>query len=544
MIGALAVALLAAAAERPALVSVHAQTVDRRPAVEVVTTSVPGRVGLDRVGAEVVLTLDARLPRDLGAIAPIPPLRAIEVRRSGAGVAVRMRVDGSVPYEVRRQGTLLTVLFGEVAGPPADPRGPAGADVQDLYRGLMPSPGAESDADTLGERGDVPAQDQFQPETEGLQLGLLTLRPSVSGLYADAETALLESAEPLPDRYYELRPRLAGDMPVGTGRFQADYEARLRHGSAYRVVEDTTTHLANATLEVPVGPHLLARAGGHFARGLLETTEVDPGREYFFQLGRYTRYDASGGLRVETGSRLDLDLAGSRYSVDVDESAGFFDHEGWMASAGLGVELGPRVRGVLSYAYDEIPSAWTARPEARMTAHSGSLGLQGEILPLVTGFVTAGYRDQRNPTAGEGGTRYRGLHASARVLKEFSRSSTLQIVVSRSTPPSAFERNGFFVATSALGELNLALPLSVVALAGAGYHQNEYRVASAEIGRPREDRITSWLVGLGRPVSEWAFARADYRYERRESNLERFANDAHAFTVQVGVRLYRTRARR
>jgi len=130
------------------------------------------------------------------------------------------------------------------------------------------------------------------------------------------------------------------------------------------------------------------------------------------------------------------------------------------------------------------------------------------------------------------------------VLKEFSRSSTLQLVVSRSMPPSAFERNGFFVATSALGELNLALPLSVVVLAGAGYHQNEYRVVSPEIGRPRGDRITTWLVGLGRPVGEWAFARADYRYERRESNLERFDTDAQALTVQVGVRLYRTRARR
>ena len=43
---------------------------------------------------------------------------------------------------------------------------------------------------------------------------------------------------------------------------------------------------------------------------------------------------------------------------------------------------------------------------------------------------------------------------------------------------------------------------------------------------------------------DWAFARADYRYERRESNIDLFDTDAHSMTVQVGVRLYRPRERR
>ncbi|HVR71132.1 MAG TPA: outer membrane beta-barrel protein [Vicinamibacteria bacterium] len=537
MIGPLAVLLLGAAAEKPAVVSVHAQTVDRRPAVEVVTTSAPVRVGLARAGTDVVLTLDARLPRDLGPITPIPPLRAIDVRRTAAGVAVRMRLDGEVPYEVRRQGTLLTVLFG--AEPPAETPSEPGADVQALYRGLMPAPGAESSA--AGDEGSRGPERGHLDEAEGFHFGLLTLRPSVSGLYVDAESALLETAEPLPNRYYEIRPRLAGELPVRTGRLQADYEARMRRGSSFALVEDTTTHIANASLELPLGPSIVARGGGHFARGLLETTEVDPGREYFFRLGRYTRYDVSGGLRVRTGGRLDLDLAGGLYRVDVAEDAGFFDHEIRTASAGVGVEIGPRVRAVLGYGYEEIPGAGTERAEARMQAHAGSISLQGEILPLVTGFVTAGYRDQRNPGAGEGGTRYTGLHASARVLKEFSRSTTLAVTAGHGTSPSGFEGNGFLVARSVLGELNLALPLSFLAHAAAGYHRNDYRVPSAQIGRPRQDRITSWAGGLGRSLTDWAFARADYRYERRESNLDQFDTDSHALSVQVGVRLYRPR---
>ena len=544
MTAALAVLLLATAAEKPAVVSVHAKVVGQRAAVEVVTTATPGRVGVERVGADVVLTLDARLPEDLGPIAAVPPLQAIEVRKTGGAVSVRVRVDGAVPHEVRRQGTLLTVLFGEGPPQPEEALGLPGAEVQELYRGLLPAPVAEPSVPSASEPGrPVSEDDAARAEVEGLQVGLLTLRPSISGLYIDAETALLETAQPLADRYYEVRPQVAGELPLGMGRLRGDYEARMRRGSRFALVENTTTHLANASLEVPVGPNIVSRAGAHFARGLLETTEVDPGREYFFQLGRYTRYDLSAGLRVETGSRVDLDLSGTRYRVTVDENAGFFDHEVRIGTAGLGLELGPRLRGVLAYSYEEIPFA-PARPEAHMRAHSGSLRLTGEILPLVTGFLTVGYRDQRNPGAGAGGTHYEGLSASARLLKEFSRSTTLLLTASRSTPPSAFESNGFFVATSVQADLNVALPLSLTAHAGAGYHWNEYRVSSPEIGRPREDRIASWSAGLGRSITAWIFARADYRYERRDSNLERFDTDAHSFSAQVGVRLYRPRERR
>jgi hypothetical protein len=381
------------------------------------------------------------------------------------------------------------------------------------------------------------------PHAEGLQLGRLTLRPSLSAVWADAENALLSTPEPLADQYYEVRPQLVAEMPLGTGRFLGDYEARVRRGSRFAIVDEETTHLANANLELPFGPNVLSRASGHFARGLLETTEVDPGREYFYQLGRFTRYDAAGGLRLQTGSRFDLDLAGSYYSVDVDEQAGFFDYRGWTGGAGLGMELGPRLRAVLGYTYEEIPPD-TERVEARMRAHTGTFSLHGEILPLVTGHLNVGYRDQRNPDAGPGGTHYQGLSATAQVVKEFTRTTNLVLTASRSTPPSAFESNGFFVATLLRGELNFGLPASFIALLGAGYHHNEYRVASPEIGVPREDRLTSWTAGLGRPITDWVLVRADYRYEQRASNLDQFDTDGHALTVQLGLRLYRSRGRR
>lgn len=532
-------ALAAAAAEKAAVVSVHAITTGGRAAVEVVTTSVPARVGLERGASEAVLTLDARLPAELGAVAPVPPLQAVEVKKSADGVAIHVRVDRSVPHEVRRRGTLLTLLFGLPA--PIE-RTDEGRDVRELHRGLLPASLGEDTA-AAGPDEDDADPGMFAAEAEGLRIGLLTVRPSISAVYVDAQNALLETAEPLADDYYEVRPQMAAEMPLGTGYLRGDYEARLRRESRFAIVDESTTQLANASLEVPLGPNLRTRANGHFARGLLETNEVDPGREYFFQLGRYRRYDVGGGLRMQTTGRVDVDFAGSYYSVDLERDSGFFDYRGWTGAAGLGFEISPRLRAVVGYTYDEIPSA-AARPQVRMWAHSASVSLQGEMLPLVSGHVTVAYRDQRNPEAPAGGTHYQGISASVRLLKEFSRSTTLLVNAAHTTAPSAFEANGFFVATSVLGELNLALPFSLVALVGAGYHHNGYRIVSPEIGVPREDRITTWMAGLGRPITEFALLRADYRYEQRASNLDSFDTDGHALTVQLGLRLYRSRGRR
>ena len=59
-----------------------------------------------------------------------------------------------------------------------------------------------------------------------------------------------------------------------------------------------------------------------------------------------------------------------------------------------------------------------------------------------------------------------------------------------------------------------------------------------------DDRITAWMAGLGRSITDWVLVRADYRYEQRESNLDQFDTDGHAFTAQIGIRLYRPRVRR
>lgn len=525
----LAALVAAVAVAGPArIVAIRSETLQGRQALTVVTAGDTGEVAVRREGAEVVIVLGADVPANLAAPSVSPPIESVRIEKTRDGLALRVRVAPEVLYEVRREQAALTVVFGAAAADPPQPTAPS-SDVAELYKSILP-PAAEEPGRPVP--GATPAK------SEGTRPGPggLTLRPSVAATYVDAESTVLATPKPVKDHYYEILPRLAAQMPLGDGKLAAGYEAHIRRASAFEIVRETS-HAADAGLDLPLGPSVTLRGSGHYSRGVLETNEVDPGREYFFKLGRFTRRSASAGARIQTGGRLDVDLTGSLNDVNVAEDAGFFSYRSESVGASLGFGVGASLRAALAYSYDRVPAP-RDRPEAQSEANSVSLQLNGDILPLLTGEVSVGYRDQKSPHAAAGGTRYRGLAASVRLTKEFSRGSRLSLSGSRSTPLSNFEGNAFYVSTSTDAELTFSLPLSFSARSGAGYHWNDYRTVATGLDVPRKERLFGWSVGLGRSLTRWAYLRTDYRKDRRESNLDVFDTRTRSLTVQVGVGLF------
>src|SRR5437773_440543 len=166
-------------------------------------------------------------------------------------------------------------------------------------------------------------------------------------------------------------------------------------------------HQSNAHRDYPMGPSLTVRGSGHFARGLLETAEVDPGGEYFFRLGHFTRRQFGGGARVHTGGPFDVDVAGVLDKVTVDEEAGFFDYDRRSVAGGLGIAIGAERRSSLNYSFEEVPPS-PERPEAESRIHTLSAAVEGEIMPLLSGRAAAGYAWRESPRAAP-----RGRPASA-----------------------------------------------------------------------------------------------------------------------------------
>jgi putative beta-barrel porin BBP2 len=534
--------LLVWMAAPPVLLEVRSEHVDGRSALVVVAAAPLGDVSVRRDGGEVVMSLAATAPASMAMPEAHSPVEAIRLERTPAGVQLRLRIAADVPHELRRESDRVVLLLGAapaVAPPPSS---------TDLYRGLFP-PSAGDEAGGIpravppgAPEAPLPADRAPEPRREGFGIGNLIVRPSVTFDYVDADVSVLDTPEAVRDRYAQARPTLVLELPLRDGSLQVGYEARIRAYSAFDEVNGVS-HLGNARIEYAVGPAIRLRGLGHFARGVLETGEVDPGREYFFGLGHFTRRQFGAGVRFETGGRFDADVEGGLDNVDVDDESGFFDYERRGVRVGLGAEMGPERRASLVYGFEQVPTS-RGRPEAESKVHSVSAMVDGEIMPLLSGRASIGYTRRLSPRAPPEGQRFNGLTFGAQLRRDFGRSMNLALSANRSTELSAFEENSFYVTTSFQAVLTAPLPYAFALTAGTGYHVNRYRTTARTLGAPRRDAIADWLVGLGRTLSRWAFVRADYRHDRRDSNLDFFDQSTHAFYLELGLGFFAEGTRR
>jgi hypothetical protein len=335
------------------------------------------------------------------------------------------------------------------------------------------------------------------------------------------------------DRYFEIQPKLAVEAPVGAGRFLLTYEPIVRAFGSFDVTQ-APTHPVEATIESPLGARGRLKLSDRFMSGVLETTQVDPGGEYFFDLGRFNKNAFAADASLEVGPRLSLELGGGYDWVDFTEPSSFFGYRRVLGSVGIGYETTPTLKTTLRYVYDAVPDV-DERPEATYDAHTFELDLAGEILPLLRGTLHVGYRDHQSPNAGPEGQRFRGVTAGASLTRDLGREAAVTVLVNRSTPLSNYEQNAFYVSNAVSASFLAPLPYGIALNGGGGYHWNDYQTLVAGTDFKREDRIFGWFVGLRRPLDRRTSAFAGYRWERRKSNVESFENDTDGLLIQLDV---------
>jgi hypothetical protein len=171
-------------------------------------------------------------------------------------------------------------------------------------------------------------------------------------------------------------------------------------------------------------------------------------------------------------------------------------------------------------------------------AHSVVGALTGTIAPLTSGSVTVGFRRQTNPLAAGESASYRGVTLGGALHRELGRSSAVDLAWTRATEPSAFDTNAYYVNNSVVASLSVPAPFEVWARGSVGLYRNDYPNDAPDLGAPRRDDILGWTLGLGRQIGWRAWVRADYRRERRDSNLPGFDVTTEGLVVQLGVGLF------
>jgi hypothetical protein len=516
--------LAAPAIALPTLLALRVDDVGGRRALTIVTSDRMAAPEVRREGDSLIVSLPAAVPPSFVAPGPKPPLTDIGFERGRFGISLRLRVARGVPYSVRQDGPLVQIVFGHERAALAAPETMSTAALfQSLFR-AAPDPAVAA--------AETPPPPATEPAQQGFRLGPIRVDPAIVVNYWDGDSAITDTAKPVRHRYLEVQPRLLGELGLLQGRFKLSYEPRLRGYSSVPSINQRSDRL-QAVVDQPFGAFNV-HAEQALVTGILETTEVDPGREYFFRLSRFTRHQTGVATAVEPGGRFGFSVGASRNAVRIDDRAAFFDHESQAVRAAVDYALTPERKISLGYVFDRVPTP-AERPEAASHAHTIEARISGEIFPLLKAEGAAGYRDQAHPNAALGGRRYRGLVSAIRLTKDFMPGTALGVSLGRSTPVSKFEGNGFYVTTSVQAEATTTLPLALVFRASAAHQRNAYRTPAVMIGRPRDDRLNGWTVGVGRPLGRRAHFRIDYRAERRESNLDAFDTDAHGFVFQFGL---------
>jgi len=525
-LAALALATNAPAAE-PEIRAVRATTLDFRVALRVLTSpdALPGEVV--REGGEIVIRVPGVAPEGLALPALEKPLGAIRLVREPGLTILRVEAAPEVPFEASHEPGMLTVVFGEQPAP--ELRGPVSPG---LYERLFPT-GAQG---TGAPGGEEPAFERAGGD--GIALGRATLRPYVSASWVDADVLAFDNPVPVRDQYLQVAPGVSASMPLLSGHLAAEYEPRLRFFSDIPLVKEPS-HLVSVGLEQPVGTRVFVRLGHRYTRATLETTIVDPGREYFFDLSRYSFNATTAAARVDVGARLYAEAqAGWLWTrFDQKQAGGFFDYDRRALRAGLGYDVGSDRRATVSYAFERIPPP-PDRGLVESSAHSLLGTLAGTIAPLLSGSVTVGLRRQENPLATGESASFKGMTLGGSVRRELGHSSSAELQVNRTTEPSAYDTNAYYVTNSLVASLNVPAPFEVWTRGSVGWLRNNYPNDAPGLDEPRRDDILGWTLGLGRQIGWRTWVRADYRRERRNSNLPGFDVTTDGFVVQVGVGLF------
>jgi hypothetical protein len=501
---------------------------DPRPALRIVATAPFNEARVSREGRELVVSLGATAPQQLVLPPASPPIESLRLERVEGGVAFRVVVAPEVPFEIRRDGLLLVVVFGEATSAPS--RTP---DVPTQYPLLFPAGPPAPEVAPHAAATEAP-RNPFE-----LRLGPLRLRPSLVVTYVNADVASFDSGLPVHDRYLQVQPGLGTNIPMSLGlslwdgRLRVSYEPRFRGFSSFEEIL-TPTHVLTAGLNLPIGQRVQFGLGYRYVNGLLETTEVDPGREYFYRLGKFRRDEYSGQLRWAMGPRLQLELEGGYEKVDMQQPANFFSYERGHGRGAFNYDLTASTRTTVGYLFEWVPQN-PERPVVEGNSQGPYVALTADPTPRLNLMAELGYRRRENPLAPPEAKTYDTYVFSAQARQMIGSEASLTLRGARDLDLSAYEQNPFYVSTRAEAVLAVPLPAEFTLNGSAGWIWNRYVVPVASIGEPRRDTIFGWSAGLGRPFNTWAFVRADYRWERRDSNVPGFNITTHAITATVGV---------
>ena len=276
------------------------------------------------------------------------------------------------------------------------------------------------------------------------------------------------------------------------------------------------------SIDVPVGPAIMVRASHHYANGLLETTEVDPGREYFFRLDAIHAQPDDGGafaeprrsprLRRDRSSRCRPPRGSGRL---LQPPHGYRRRYRQLRARQRVTRLRSGTSGTMCLQRRSVRSSSRAGPASCSAWPGKSCPSSPESSSPVTAVCPRRAAEAEAPVSGEWFWRRACASSSpfgVRHPVRPSRHVSFRIRAERLLRRHRRRGRGG-PGTPAVARVPRRRGLAAQCVPRG--RRRAWRF-------PGGTSIVSWSVGVGRSLTRWSYLRADYRADERDSNLPAF----------------------
>ena len=133
------------------------------------------------------------------------------------------------------------------------------------------------------------------------------------------------------------------------------------------------------------------------------------------------------------------------------------------------------------------------------------------------------------------GLDFRGLVASVSLTRYFTEAAALTIEGGRQANLSNFENNNYYTTNFANLQVTGPLRKNLQLITGVYLFDNLYPLEAVELPERRNDTVLAGWVGAAYFLSPRTYFRADYRHERRRSNLDEFQYTNNVIRLVFGI---------
>lgn len=372
---------------------------------------------------------------------------------------------------------------------------------------------------------------------EAIPVGPFIFSPSLQLSWQHRDNIFFTPDDEVADQVWLIRGQLLFEIPVYESYVRFSYTPQYRDYREYSL-EDNWQHFFDAAAAFEFSSGLTLNLAYSYIIGNLETREIDPGGEVFFGDRRFDKQQARVGGDYWVTGRDGISFELSWEDLEHADPTLFYDYTRLMGNIGWVHQMSPVLVADLQYGitdFDAESSEFENNDFRDSLSHDLTVGLRGQLSPVVTTELRVGYRViNYDPAPDEPQVEdFKGVIVNGFISWDMAHGGRLRLDMLRQPYPSAYGDNANYLATGASLMYSIDRG-NIYGQVRGRYQNNDYERPDRITGEVRSDDIYTFGLGLGYRFTYYLSLWGTYLYEDRDT-IYRYSYTTNIFTLGLVV---------